>query len=242
MSHTPNGNVDTAAAQSTPSAQNTADPQSTAAAQVSAGYDAKQNVDQGTGKILKGRDLITTGIFFALYFILTMIPMFISGISPFIWVLFPGLAAILGSIPFMLLCARVQKPGAILIMGTVMAIICAMMGYFILAFGLFFGGALVAEAIRWATGYRSWWGNAVAFMFFSLGWMSSPLPMWLFHAQFMVKISGMGMQAEYVAACEAVAAPPFMVLCIGFTLVGAVIGVFLTRALFKKHFLKAGLA
>jgi len=93
MSHTPNGNVDTAAAQSTPSAQNTADPQSTAAAQVSAGYDAKQNVDQGTGKILKGRDLITTGIFFALYFILTMIPMFISGISPFIWVLFPGLAA-----------------------------------------------------------------------------------------------------------------------------------------------------
>lgn len=41
MSHTPNGNVDTAAAQSTPSAQNTADPQSTAAAQVSAGYDAK---------------------------------------------------------------------------------------------------------------------------------------------------------------------------------------------------------
>ena len=223
MSHVSNGNADT-----TPVRGNVK-------------QDAGQNADRNTGKMLKGRDLITTGIFFALYFILTMIPMFISGISPFIWVLFPGLAAILGSIPFMLLCARVQKPGAILIMGTVMAIFCAM-GYFILAFGLFFGGALVAEAIRWATGYRSWWGNAVAFMFFSLGWMSSPLPMWLFHDQFMVKISGMGMQAEYVAACEAVAAPPFMVLCIGFTLVGAVIGVFLTRALFKKHFLKAGLA
>ena len=79
MSHTPNGNVDTAAAQSTAATQSTTRPQSTPSAQSttatqgSAGYDAKQNVDRNTGKMLKGRDLITTGIFFALYFIIWLL-------------------------------------------------------------------------------------------------------------------------------------------------------------------------
>lgn len=43
------------------------------------------------GRRLKGRDFITTGIFLALYFILMMIPMIISGIHPILWVLFPDL-------------------------------------------------------------------------------------------------------------------------------------------------------
>ena len=72
---------------------------------------------------LKGRDLITIGIFTALYFALTMIPMFVSGIHPMVWAFFPAMAAILGSVPFMLLCSRVRKPFAILIMGSVMCLI-----------------------------------------------------------------------------------------------------------------------
>ena len=36
-----------------------------------------------------------------------MVPMVMSGIHPLVWVLFPGLAAIVGSVPFMLLCTRV---------------------------------------------------------------------------------------------------------------------------------------
>lgn len=44
---------------------------------------------------LKGRDLITVGIFTALYFAVTMIPMLLAGLHPLLWVLFPGLAAVL---------------------------------------------------------------------------------------------------------------------------------------------------
>lgn len=193
-------------------------------------------------RFLKGRELITIGIFFALYFVLTMIPMVLSGIHPMIWVLFPGLAAIIGSIPYLLLCARVQKPFAVLIMGAVMCALCSMAGYVILALILFLGSAALAEIIRWRTGYASWWGNAASFVVFSFGWTASPLPIWLYHDAFMENISHQGMSPDYVSACAMVADPVFMSLCLGFTVVGAFIGVVITRKLFKKHFEKAGLA
>ncbi|WP_350455301.1 MptD family putative ECF transporter S component [Slackia heliotrinireducens] len=84
---------------------------------------AQEANGNGNSRKLKGRDIITTGIFFALYFILMMIPMVLSGIHPFIWVLFPGLAGVLCGTPFMLLCARVQKPFCVLIMGVVICLL-----------------------------------------------------------------------------------------------------------------------
>ncbi len=197
---------------------------------------------QDESRRLKGRDLITIGIFFALYFALMMVPMLISGIHPMIWVLFPGFAAILCAVPFMLLCARVQKPFCVLIMGLVICLLFAMSGYFTLAVGTILCVSIIAEIIRWRTGYSSYFGNAVAFVFFSYGMTCSPLPIWLYNESFMAQISNQGMSAEYVAACSQVSDPIFMVVCLVFTAIGAIIGTLITRALFKKHFIKAGLA
>ena len=193
-------------------------------------------------RLLKGRDLINIGVFFALYFILTMIPMVLSGIHPMIWVLFPGLAAIVGSIPYLLLCARVQKPFAVLIMGVLMALICASTGYFTIALVLTICSSLAAEIVRWRTGDWFYGGYAASFVLFSFVWLASPLPIWLYHDSFMAQIQNQGMSAEYVAACAQVSEPPFMVVCITFAIVGALIGALVTRKLFKKHFAKAGLA
>lgn len=194
------------------------------------------------GRRLKGRDFITTGIFLALYFILMMIPMIISGIHPILWVLFPGFAGILCAVPFMLLCARVQKPLCVLIMGVVICLLFAMTGYFTLAVVMVLCTAAIAEVVRWCTGYASYLGNAVAYVFFAYGMTCSPLPIWLYNESFMAQISNQGMSAEYVAACAQVSDPLYMAICLVFTAAGAIIGVALTRMLFKKHFAKAGLA
>ncbi len=63
-------------------------------------------------KKLKGRDLITIGIFSALYFILNLAAM-ITGFVPVLWLLLPGVAGILTGIPFMLMESKVQKPGGL---------------------------------------------------------------------------------------------------------------------------------
>ena len=70
-------------------------------------------------KTLKGKDLIMIGIFSAICFVLNFICMLVSGLHPLIWILMPMNIAIVTGIPFFLMCAKVQKFGAVLIMGLV---------------------------------------------------------------------------------------------------------------------------
>lgn len=51
-----------------------------------------------SGKVLKGRDLITIGIFSALYFVINFAFMLVSGLHPLLWVLMPGLIALFAGI------------------------------------------------------------------------------------------------------------------------------------------------
>lgn len=61
-------------------------------------------------KALKGKDLITIGIFSAIYFVINFVFMLLSGLHPILWILMPALIALFSGIPFMLMCAKVQKP------------------------------------------------------------------------------------------------------------------------------------
>jgi len=65
--------------------------------------------DVNTDKKLKGKDLITIGIFSAIYFVINFAFMLLSGIHPALWMLMPGLIAVFAGIPFMLMVAKVQS-------------------------------------------------------------------------------------------------------------------------------------
>lgn len=65
-----------------------------------------------TDKKLKGKDLITIGIFSAIYFVINFAFMLLGGIHPVLWMLMPGFIAVFAGIPFMLMVAKVQKLGA----------------------------------------------------------------------------------------------------------------------------------
>lgn len=80
---------------------------------------------------LTGKDWIAIGIFSALYFVISFIGMFL-GIIPIMWILMPGVVAILAGIPFLFLCSKVQKPGAVLLMGLVTALLYYVTGQFTL--------------------------------------------------------------------------------------------------------------
>ena len=59
-----------------------------------------------TDKKLKGKDLITIGIFSAIYFVINFAFMLLGGIHPVLWMLMPGFIAVFAGIPFMLMVAR----------------------------------------------------------------------------------------------------------------------------------------
>lgn len=193
-------------------------------------------------RVLKGKDLITIGIFTAIYFVINFIVMVASGISPVTWILMPGFIALLTGVPFMIMVSKVQKTGAVFIMGLIPGILYYITGQFTVVILLtLIVSSIIAELIRYITKYRSYVGNMVAFVFFSLGMIGSPLPIWLFRDSFFAQIKEQGMSGDYIANLEAVASTQMLIVLIVAPIVGAIIGGIITKGLFQKHFQKAGI-
>ena len=108
--------------------------------------------------------------------------------------------------------------------------------------GLMLASCAIAEIIRAATRYKSFAGNALAYAVFGFGMCGSPLPLWVFHDSFVTQIAGQGMGADYLATLETAANPGMLVAMLVATFVAGLIGAYIARGMFKKHFVKAGLA
>lgn len=167
--------------------------------------------DVSTDKKLKGKDLITIGIFSAIYFVINFAFMLLGGIHPVLWILMTAL----------IYFATGQFTLVILIS---MASTC-----------------ILAEIVRAVTKYNSFHGNSIAYVIFSLGMVGSPLPIWLFKADFLAQITEQGMPADYVAAVEALSSNAMLIVLFVAPIIGGIIGAFIARGLFKKHFVKAGI-
>lgn len=194
------------------------------------------------GKTLKGKDLITIGIFSAIYFVINFIFMLMGGLHPMMWILMPGFIALFSGIPFMMMCAKVQKFGSVLLMGLITGLIYFVTGQFtVIILVTFVIGCGLGELLRALSGYGSYWGNTAAFVGFSLGMTGSPLPVWLMREDFLTQIAEQGMPEDYIAALEAVSSPAMLIVLFAAAIAGAVIGAVITKAMFKKHFQKAGI-
>lgn len=194
------------------------------------------------GKALKGRDLINIGIFTAIYFVIQFAFMLLGGIHPALWVFMPALDALFAGIPFMLMCAKVQKPGAAVIMGLIVALIYYATGMFTpLILGMMAGACVLAEVVRACARYKSFLGDALAYAVFGFGMCGSPLPLWAFHDSFVAQIAEQGMGADYLASLDALSTAPMLVAMFVATFVAGLVGAYIARGLFKKHFQKAGL-
>lgn len=194
------------------------------------------------GEGLRGKDLITVGIFSAIYFVINFIFMLLGGLHPMMWILMPGFIALFTGIPFMLMCARVPKPGAVLLMGLITGLIYFVTGQFtVIILITFVIGCGLGEAARILSRYKSFGGNALAFVFFSLGMTGSPLPIWLMRERFLAQITEQGMPEDYIAALEAASSPAMLAVMFAAPVVCAAAGAFLAKAMFRKHFSKAGI-
>jgi energy-coupling factor transport system substrate-specific component len=195
-----------------------------------------------TTRKLKGKDLITIGIFSAIYFVINFIFMLSAGIHPILWVLMPGTIALFTGIPYMLMAAKVQKPGAAFLMGLITGLIYFATGQFtvVILISMVVSCGL-AELTRYITKYNSFTGDSLSFIFFSFGMVGSPLPIWLFKESFLAQIGGQGMPADYVSAVEAVSANWMLIILFVAPVIGGTAGALIARKLFKKHFVKAGI-
>lgn len=190
---------------------------------------------------LTGKDVIAIGIYSAIYFVMNFAAM-ITGFIPLFWILLAGTAAILTSIPFLLMAVKVPKPGAVLIMGFITAFLYFITGEFtVLILITMLIACVLSETYRYITKYALKFRNlVVAFILFSYGMVGSPLALFVYRESFLAQISET-MSRKYVVAISSYITTSMLILLLVSPIVGGLLGALIAKGIFKKHFEKAGI-
>ena len=190
---------------------------------------------------LTGKDVITIGIYSAIYFVLNFAAM-ITGIIPLLWILLAGTTAVLTGIPFLLMAVKVKKLGAVLIMGIITAFLYFVTGQFtVLILITMLTACILSEVYRYITKYSLKFINlAIAFILFSYGMVGSPLALFVYRESFLAQISET-MGQEYVETISSFITVPMLILLLVSPIIGGLLGAFIAKGLFKKHFERAGI-
>jgi energy-coupling factor transport system substrate-specific component len=191
---------------------------------------------------LKVSDLISIGVYTAIYFILVTIATFVSALLPGLSNVFlPALAALISGTVYMLMVAKVQKFGAISIMGIVMGIFFFVSGHFILSFAANVVFGLLADFVASKGNYKSKKLIMVSYILFSYGLTGPILPLWFMKDAYMANLEARGKSAEYIANVFNYITTGSFFICIISILVCAIIGGIFGMKMVKKHFVKAGI-
>ena len=125
-------------------------------------------------------DLISIGVFTAIYFVLVTIATFASalllpGVSN---IFLPAIAALISGSVYMLLAAKLQKFGGITIMGLVMGLFFFVSGHFVLSFA---ANILFGVLADWVASLGKYYDRKllfVSYILFSFGLTGPILPLW----------------------------------------------------------------
>lgn len=188
-------------------------------------------------------DLISTGVFTALYFVLVAVATFSSVVifPGFNNVVLPAFCALISGSVYMLLVAKVQKFGAISIMGIVMGLFFMTSGHFIVSFAANIVMGIVADFVAKAGDYKSKKGILASYVLFSYGLFGPVLPMWFMKDAYVANLEARGKDASYISELFANMNHATFAIAVAATLVCALIGGWFGQRMIKKHFVKAGI-
>ena len=191
-------------------------------------------------KTLTGKDLITVGIYTAIYIAVIFCIGAFNAI-PFLYPIFLFVGPAVAGIPMMLYYVKIEKFGMLTIMGIICAVFFYIAGYTWICLSIMIPVSILSDVALKIGGYKKFASMAVSFMIFSLGIMSGPANLWFAGEQYWDNIrESMG---EHYAEQLAKFMPTWM-LPVGIVLIfaGAFLGALLGRKMLNKHFKKAGIA
>ena len=191
---------------------------------------------------MSGRDLMTIGIFLAIYIVLYFAITMFGFLNPVMMLVTLGLSIVVGAIPFMLFLARVKHAGMVALFTIVLGILLLVIGFPPLSIGILVALAVVVELVLAATGYRSRWAGVLSYTIFSV-WNTAPLlPLFYDRQGYFSSPSMSRMGPEHTARLDAFLSTGVL---IGFDIAAVVLGLIggvIALRLLRKSFARAGLA
>lgn len=195
----------------------------------------------GKKDALNGKDLMTVGIFTAVYFILNLIIAVALGLIPMVSTMIPFVSALILGIPMMLYFTKIKKFGMILITFIIYGIFLALagVGVYTLIFGTI--GALFAELIIRSGKYQSANKTILAYAVASIGANANVLQM-AFASQEYLERTAATYGAEYTQMISRLYSDWwYLPVILISAFIGGLLGGYFGKAVLKKHFLKSGL-
>lgn len=188
-------------------------------------------------------DLISIGVFTALYFVLVTIATFASvAIFPgFNNVVLPAFCALISGCVYTLLVVKLQKFGGISVMGIVMGLFFMISGHFIISFAANIVMGIVADCVAKVGKYKSKKWIILSYVLFSYGLFGPVIPMWFMKDAYVANLVARGKDAVYIAELFANINMVTFVLAVVTTLICALVGGWFGMKMIKKHFVKAGI-
>lgn len=194
-------------------------------------------------KSIQLKDLISIGVFTAMYFITVTISnlLVVFLIPGFSYAFIPVMSALLSGTIYMLMIARVAKFGAITIMGSIVGLFQFINGHFPGSLLIAVGFALIADMIAYGSKYKRKKGILGSYVVFSFSTIGPAIPLFLFPNMYVNQLIEQGRDAAYIENVFAsISQNTFLILIVSI-IVAAVIGGIFGQHMMKKHFVKAGI-
>ena len=188
-------------------------------------------------------NLISIGVYSAVYFLFVTIATFSSAIliPAYGMICIPAIAALISSLPYYLLGLKVQKFGAITLMGFTMGIFYFVSGHFPLSFIPAFLFSILADGILYLGKYKSKLLFALSYILFCFGNAGPILPLFFSKEAYISNLVERGKDNQYIANLFTQISSTSFVIMIVSTIIFAIIGSVFAHKMMKKHFKKAGI-
>ena len=190
---------------------------------------------------LKPKDLITVGIFTALYFVVFFGFGMLGFFGPAVHAVGIVLGSLANGIVFALYVTRIRKPGMVFLTAIVSSLLMVLTGHAwttLITAAVF---SVLAELVLAGGRYRSARASVIAYGVFSL-WVAGPiLPLYLQHDAYIANI-GEQMGEDYARAWDTLFSPTFMAGLLVVVFLASCLGGLLGQKMLRKHFVRAGIA
>ena len=192
-------------------------------------------------KSLTIKDLVTTGIFSAIFLVFTMIGGIFFAPNPVLTFYMPMGAALLCGLVFFRMIAKVQKRWSVTILGIIMGIIWFVTGMH-WAFSLgYIGMGIIADLVAGAGDYRNKAVNLLSYMLMSLGGVYTYVVFFIDPQGWASTMLENGTEQSYIDTMSASAPSWLLAVIIIGTLAIAAFSGWIGGKLMKKQFEKAGI-
>lgn len=194
-------------------------------------------------KKIQIKDLVTIGVYTALYFIMVAISalLVIFIIPGYSYVFIPVISALLSGTIFMLMVAKVPRFGAITIMGSIMGIFFFIMGRFPGALFICIVIAFIADGIAYLMRYKNKKGLLLSYLIFSFSTIGPVIPMFIFPTVYINQLIEVGHDASYIEGAFNNISQNTLSVLIGGIIAAAIVGGLFGQKMMNKHFEKAGI-